>query len=271
MKNILFILVVASVFCALPSHASDERLEVVQSRGLEQKFILTSPKKTPVASVILIAGSSGKLNLRSSTTGSVTYDEGWQYKNLVKTRQMYADRGFLVATIDAPSDRKKMNLIWRMTEDHSEDIDAVVTFLKKQANVPIWVVGSSSGSTSAANAGINLNQSINGIVLTSTVTKSKKKWKMYKEFPNGVINMNLSEVTVPVLVISHKKDKCEVTPPKKIDLLANQFTSSPKVEKTVFSGGHKGKRGPCVGGSHHGFLGIEKDVVNRIASFIKSN
>jgi hypothetical protein len=43
-----------------------------------------------------------------------------------------------------------------MTEAHSEDIDAVVKFLKKQANIPIWVIGSSSGSTSAANAGINL-------------------------------------------------------------------------------------------------------------------
>jgi hypothetical protein len=156
MKNILFILVVASMFCAMQSHASDERLEVVQSRGLEQKFILTSPKKTPVASVILIAGSSGKLNLRSSTTGSVTFDEGWQYNNLVKTRQMYADRGFLVATIDAPSDREKIDGFWRTSEAHSDDIDAVVKFLKKQANIPIWVIGSSSGSTSAANAGINL-------------------------------------------------------------------------------------------------------------------
>lgn len=239
MKYILLTLVVASIFCAMQSHASREKLEIVQSRGLEQKFILTSPKTPPVASVILIAGAYGDLNLNSSATGSVTYDEGWQYNNLVKTRQMYADRGFLVATIDSPSDHKKMNLVWRMTEAHSEDIDAVVKFLKKQANVPIWIIGTSSGSISAANAGINLNQSINGIVLTSSLTKSKKKWKIYKKFPNGVIDMNLAQITVPVLVISHKNDKCESTPPKNIDLLANHFTSSPKVEKKVFLGGIK--------------------------------
>ena len=157
----------------------------------------------------------------------------------MKSRWMFADRGFLVATIDAPSDREKIDGFWRTSEAHSDDIDAVVKFLKKQANVPIWIIGTSQGSFSAANAGIRLNQSINGIVLTSSWTKSKTNWKIYKEFPNGVIDMNLAEVTVPVLVVSHKNDKCEVTPPKNIDLLANQFTSSPKVEKKVFLGGIK--------------------------------
>lgn len=250
--------------------ASRERLEVVQSRGLEQKFILTSPKKTPVANVILIAGGHGKINFRSSS-GSVRWEWG-KYTFALRTRWMFVDSGFLVATIDAPSDRKKMDPIWRMSEAHSEDIDAVVKFLKKQANVPIWIIGSSRGSFSTANAGIRLNQSINGIVLTSPVTKSVKMYEGYKEFPDGIINMNLAQVKVPVLVISHKNDKCEPTPAKNIDLLANQFTASPKVDKIVFSGGDgadSDKR--CGKGSAHGFAGIEKDVVDRIASFIKSN
>lgn len=266
-KTAAFI-VVAALGLPLSVQAGSENLERVDSRGLEQKFVLTTPEANPVASVILLAGGHGKLDL-SSFFGSVNF--GWGAKNnLVRTRDAYAKQGFLVATMDAPSNRKKMNAIWRMSEDHAEDISAVAKYLKEKADVPVWVIGTSMGSFSAANAGIRLDNQIDGIVLTSSITKSKSKWKIYDEYPNGIIDMDLVKITKPVLVISHKDDECALTPASDINSLASRFTSSSKVEVEVFTGGDTPISDPCKALSAHGFLGIEDKVVEKIAAFIKS-
>jgi len=245
-----------------------ESLESVQSRGETHKFILTRPDSAPVASVILLAGGHGKLSL-GSFLGSPSI--GWgKNNNLVRTRQDYADQGFLVATLDAPPSRKKMNAVWRMGEEHAQDIAAVAAFLKQQADVPVWVIGTSMGSFSAANAGARLGDLIDGIVLTSSVTQSKRKWKIYDSHPNGVIDMPLAQVSDPVLVISHEDDGCNLTPADDLDRLAGAFSGSPRVEKALFSGGDTPRSDPCKALSAHGFLGIEQQVVERIAAFIKA-
>ena len=269
MKKLYTLFVLVLTLGSTLSYASSEALEHVDSRGLEQKFVLTKPEGKPVASVILLAGGHGKLDL-SSFLGSVNF--GWGAKNnLVRTRELYANQGYLVATMDAPSNRNRMNAIWRMSEEHAEDINAVAKYLKAKSDVPVWVIGTSMGSFSAANAGIRLNNSIDGIVLTSSVTQSKSKWKIYREFPNGIINMDLVKATKPVLVISHKNDECALTPASDINTLASKFTSSSKVEVEVFTGGDSPISDPCEALSAHGFLGIEDKVVERISAFINSN
>ena len=164
---------IAMLAAAGTAFALDENLISIETgRGVEQKFVLTKPNQTPVASVILFAGGHGKLSL-SSFPGSVRF--GWGRKNnLVRTRNLYAQHGFMVATVDAPSDRKKMNAAWRMGSKHAKDIAAVITYLKKQADVPVWVIGTSMGSFSAANMGIRLKDKVAGVVLTSSITRSKK-------------------------------------------------------------------------------------------------
>jgi hypothetical protein len=264
------VIVFTSMF-AIPVSFAAERVESVTSRGLSQKFVLTTTEeRTPVAGVILLAGGHGKLDVGSSS-GSVTFGWGGQ-NNLVRTRKMYADQGFIVATMDAPADQGKMNAIWRMSKSHAQDIRSVAEYLKQKANVPVWVIGTSMGSFSAANAGINLTGVIDGIVLTSSITRSERSWKIYHEFPNGVVNMNLSKVTVPVLIASHEADECDLSPAKDIELLASQFKSSKKVQTIVFSGAHRRtKSDPCGALSAHGYLDIENEVVLKISSFIKSN
>ena len=250
--------------------AFDERLISVETgREAEQKFVLTSPNQAPAASVVLFPGGHGKLSL-SSFIGSVSF--GWgRNNNLVRTRNFYAQHGFLTATVDAPSDRKKMNAAWRMGSKHAKDIAAVIIYLKKQADVPVWVIGTSMGSFSAANMGIRLKDNVAGVVLTSSITRSNKRWRVYDEYPRGVISMDLSAVTAPVLVVSHEDDQCQLTPASDIDDLANGFTKAQHVEKQLFSGGDPPMSDPCQALSQHGFLGIEQQVVDAIATFIMSN
>ena len=251
------------------AYAVEESVKKVTSRGVVQKFILTKPDGAPKASLVLLAGGHGKLSL-GSFFGAVSV--GWGQDNfVVRTRKNYAKKGFLVATVDAPADKSSMNAIWRMSDDHAKDIAVVVGYLKQLADVPVWIIGTSMGSFSAANIGIRLNAEISGVVFTSSITRSSPKWAIYYNHPNGVMDMALSKITVPVLVVSHKDDGCTLTPAADITKLAGKFTASKKVEETVFSGGHDSGQNPCYARTHHGFLGIEKKVVKKISLFIQSN
>ena len=262
--------VIIVMFLGIPSaYAIEESLHTVSSRGADQKFLLAKPDDKPIASVILFAGGYGGLSL-SSFLGSPSI--GQRKTNfLVRTRKQFAVHGFLVATVDAPEDSPKMNPPWRMGNKHAVDISAVIAFLKQQADVPVWAVGTSFGTFSAANMGIRLKDSIYGIVLTSPITDIPTKFDLYKEYPRGTINMELDKVTGPVFIASHEDDECPRTPPENISDLADQFTSSKNLENVVFSGGDSPKSKPCHGRSQHGFFGIESKVVDAIAEFIVSN
>jgi pimeloyl-ACP methyl ester carboxylesterase len=250
--------------------AIDESVETVTSRGeVEQRFVLTKPDQSPLASLILLAGGHGGLQV-SSYFGSPNF--GWGERNfVVRTRKQYARHGLLVATIDAPSDRKKMNAKWRMSKKHAEDVSAVVAYLKRQKDVPVWIVGTSMGTFSAASIAAKLKNKIDGVVLTSSVTRSRPKWNIAGAYPNGIIDINLAKVTAPVFIVSHEDDQCEVTPPGDIQRLAESFSNSEGVEFRLFSGGDEPVSDACEAGSQHGFLGIESQVVDAIVSFIKGH
>lgn len=250
-------------------HALDERVETVATRGVEQRFILTRPEGEPVATLLLFAGGHGKLAL-GSASGRPTIAWG-RNNNLVRTRADYARQGFLVATLDAPSDRDRMNAIWRMGGEHARDIAAVAAFLRRQADVPVWVVGTSMGSFSAANAAVRLGGQVDGVVLTSAVTRSKRKWKIHSDYPNGVIDMDLERYSGPVMLVSHAQDGCALTPAADIDRLAAAFSAATRVAKKVLSGGDAPRSGPCKALSHHGFLGIEQQLVDAVATFVRDN
>jgi dienelactone hydrolase len=258
----------ALLVSAGPAPAEVASLVSVQSaRGVKQAFILIKPEK-PTASVILFAGGLGKLGLKSATTMA------WGRLNfLVRTREKFAAHGFMVAVVDAPSDRTQNGMpgSFRMTSRHAQDIDAVVGYLKKQANVPVWLVGTSLGTFSSANGAIAL-KSVGGLVLTSTITRSLPHWPIAKQVPDAVASMKLYAVTVPTLIVSHKDDGCDVTPAVDSAKLAKRLTGSRKVEIAIVEGGSPPQsNNPCEAMTQHGFLGIEGQAVDRIAQFIKSN
>ena len=70
------------------------------SRGVRQSFLLTKPDN-PAAAVILFAGGHGALGLTGA--GKMKWGAG---NFLVRTRGMFAEHGFMVAVVDAPSDRQ---------------------------------------------------------------------------------------------------------------------------------------------------------------------
>lgn len=253
---------------AIPARAQEASLVSVQTpRGAKQAFILIKPAK-PVAAVILFAGGHGALHLKSATS------MGWGAGNfLVRTREQFAAQGFMVAVVDAPSDQqgeRGMNALFRMSSAHAADIGAVVGYLKKQADVPVWLVGTSMGTFSAAGVGIAI-KNVAGVVLTSTITRSQPNWHIRQSHPNGVASMGLSAITVPTLIMSHRNDACDITPASDAPKLTSALAKSRKVDVVLLDGGSAPISEPCEARSQHGFYGIEGQAVGAIAQFIKSN
>jgi hypothetical protein len=248
--------------------AHKQSIVEIKTRGdVVQKYLLIEPEN-PTASVILFAGGHGGLEVQSYTFG----DPGvkWGEKNfLVKTREMFADNGLLVAVIDSPSDNLKMRAVWRMGQEHADDVNSVIKSLKEKHNVPVWLVGTSMGTFSATNAAIRINPGVDGLVLTSSVTIGNKSIK--QSHPKGILEMDFSKITVPSLIVSHKGDKCAVTPPEDSEEIKNALSNAKKVEVFYYTGGNKPKSEPCQALSEHGFYGIEEDVVNDICKYIKEN
>jgi hypothetical protein len=80
--------------------------------------------------------------------------------------------------------------------------------------------------------------------------------------------MALSEITVPTLIMSHREDGCNDSPPADAAML---LTRSSKVEIALLDGGDPPQSSPCEANAAHGYFGIEAEAVDTIANFINSN
>jgi pimeloyl-ACP methyl ester carboxylesterase len=264
--------------------ASASIVYIPTPRGVQQPFILIKPDHA-IASVILFAGGNGVLRLNRVPPPAVDAYAFVAGNFLVRSREKFAGRDFMVAVIDVPSDQQKgMSPSFRISKDQAIDIGAVADYLKSQADVPVWLVGTSAGSWSAACGAIGANRdgiatgSIDGLVLTSTVTRiapgsafAKVFPEIASDYPDGVMSMALPEIRVPTLIVSHSEDACEATPAADAPALAKRLTQAVKVEIALLSGGDPPRSAPCEAYAAHGYYGIETQAVDRIADFITVN
>lgn len=256
----------AALWLAISSaQAAGARLVTIKTpRGASQAFILIEPAK-PVASLILFAGGHGALGLKSATAMH------WGAANfLVRTRDQFVAAGFAVAVIDAPSDRATgMTASFRMSADHAGDIGAVADYLKAEAPAPIWLAGTSMGTFSAANGAIAGHA--DGLVLTSTITRAHPHWDIAARMPDGVADMALARIGVPVLVLANRDDACAQSPPAGAALIKRRLSKAKPVEVVMLKGGWPPASSACQAKAQHGYYGTEREAVGAIARFIKAN
>jgi len=257
--------ILLSLTLSITAFAANEELVSLQTRdGVEQKYILIKPD-SPQAAVILFAGGKGALDLGGGLFGGVTIN--WGKNNfLVRTREQFANHGLMVAVVDAPGDKQgKKGMLggFRSSSAHVTDIDAVIADLRQRAAVPVWLVGTSRGTESAANLAIHSGQNPHGLVLTSTMSEPNNKG-------TAVTEMAIDRIRIPTLIVAHREDGCNKTPPEGAEQIRSGLSNAGKVEVLYVSGGQE-QGDPCKAMSHHGFLGIEAEVVSAIAGFIKAN
>jgi dienelactone hydrolase len=242
----------------LTSISSAASVEDVSSRDVHIRLLIGIPP-SPVAVVVLFAGGHGALDIHSD--GQIAWGGG---NFLVRSRKLFQEQGSITVVIDAPTDKLASGMHrFRDTEDHAKDIAAVIRYLRTTFDHPIWLVGTSRGTESVANAAIRLEADLpDGIVLTSSMLKWNNKG------PN-LLSMKLDKITIPTLIVHHKSDDCKVTPYDKVESLRKGLTSSPKVDVLEYQGGQP-EGGVCNAYHYHGYRGIEEDVVKDISQWIKT-
>ena len=237
-------------------HAQSTQVVDLPSRpGVTQRILVIKPDQ-PKAAVVLFAGGDGAIALESDgRIGKLTGNF------LIRTRGQFAAHGLLTVVIDAPSDVPHLGGT-RQTAKHVADVKAVLAWLRAQATVPVWLVGTSRGTQSVAYIATQLSRADggpDGIVLTSSVVSDKRS--------RAVPEMPLELIHVPVLVTHHKEDSCRVCRYGDVPLLMDKLTTPPRRELIVFEGGVS-EGDPCGARAYHGYNGIEREVVDRIAAWI---
>jgi pimeloyl-ACP methyl ester carboxylesterase len=228
--------------------------------GVTQRMLVLSPQ-TPKAAVILFAGGHGGLQI--SSDGSF----GWGENNfMVRTRYLFADQGLLVAVVDAPSDHQSPPYLasYRQESGHVTDIKTVIAWVRKQAKVPVWLIGTSRGTQSAAYIATELAgpEGPDGLVLSSTILTDNKS--------RPVPAMPLDRLHIPVLVVHHEQDGCSHCPFSNVPHLVEKFSKAPKKQLLKFNGGQN-RGDPCKALAYHGFNGLDREVVGQIVAWILTN
>ncbi|WP_434514686.1 alpha/beta hydrolase [Dechloromonas sp. ARDL1] len=232
----------------------------IPTRPEVSQRLLVIPAASPRATVILLAGGHGGLGIFAN--GSFRWGEG---NFLIRSRQMFAEQGLNVVIVDAPSDRQNAPYLagFRQTAEHAADIKAVIAWARVQYPGPVWLVGTSRGTQSAAFIGTQLQgpDGPDGLVLTATILSDNKG--------RAVPAMALDKLRIPVLLVHHEQDGCSHCAYADIPGLQEKLRHLPRTGLLSFQGG--ANRGdPCEAYAHHGFNGLEKEVVAQIATWILS-
>jgi pimeloyl-ACP methyl ester carboxylesterase len=229
--------------------------------GITLRVLIETPAQ-PTRAVILFNGGPGIVTIDNA--GKVTWGHG---NFLIRSRQNWSGYGFLVAVVDAPSDWQKPSEglgMFRYAQAHADDIAQVIQLVRSRVTGSVWLVGTSRGTISAANAAIRLKSGgPDGIVLTSSMVSTRGR--------DDLFIMDLAQIRVPVLIVHHRDDGCIAAAPGMVPRLADALVNAPKREVMMFEGGAPSRSDPCEPWAPHGYIGIEGKVVGEIARWIKTN
>jgi hypothetical protein len=246
-------------------------VEVKVRPGVTVKYLALVPNIKPRHAVILFAGGNGLLNLQPN--GSIGTNLSGNF--LVRSRDRFVKRNLFVAVVDTPNQVAIAGNV-RLSAQYAQDMAHVIADVRDRIldGGKVWLVGTSSGTISAASIGArlplvtppikdNLNRP-DGIILTSTQTTV-----VAGLCGRTVFNAKLAAVNVPALVASHLADGCKCSPPKTSVKVIAALAGAPAKQNVTFTGGDPPKsKDPCMAMTPHGFLGVEDKVVAAIVDFI---
>src|SRR5437763_14324970 len=237
---------------ALPLSAQNFSTDIPLPSGGSERVLFAAPA-APYAILIMFPGATGIVEISASGT---TTNRNF----LVRTLPLWVAEGFAVEVLASPNGASLLGQ--RHTPGYLVAIDRAVDFARSRANAPIWLVGTSQGSTAAANGAAHLGGKIAGLVLTSSVTRPNRSGETVFDSEPGLIPQ-------PALIVANQGDTCRATPPGDAPSVAAALARSPRKE-VVFVASDQIQSDPCEALSPHGFLGIEPAVVHRISDWIRA-
>jgi predicted alpha/beta-hydrolase family hydrolase len=223
--------------------------------GVTQSFVIADMAgHAPQAVALLYVGGGGAIRLRMEE-GRVKFGA----RNfLPRSRDEFARNGIVPVVMDAPSDRDELSDQYRASDEQAVDARAVVGELKKRyAGLPVYIVGTSRGTLSAAYVGRALGADIAGVVLSSSlfVAPGRRAGFSLRDF-------DYASLKAPLLFVHHRDDSCVATPYAEAARLAERY---PLIS---VRGGKPAESPPCEPLAPHGFYGKEAETVEAIAAWM---
>lgn len=251
-RPLLFALAIALLWLNRPASAQGVAADVPLESGSER--VLFAGPSNPRAILIMLPGGDGIVDIGNGAASGRLANNF-----LVRTLPIWLGQGFAVEILGSPQNASLLGQ--RHTPAYATAIDRAIDFARTRANAPVWLVGTSQGSTAAANGAARLGGKVAGVVRTSSVTRQNQSGET-------VFDSNPGAIAVPALVVANQGDTCASTPPADAALLAGYLTRAPRKEVILVQSGDI-RSAPCEAMSPHGFLGIESQVVQRIADWIR--
>ena len=227
--RLAFPLAIATLLLACGLAAADETVTIGGSRA-----ILIKPA-APRGSVILLPGGDGAIH--ADDQGGI---HALKLNQLVRTRQAYASRGLVVLVADAGT-----------------DLAAAIDYMAAIKR-PVTVIGTSRGTLRAAQ-GIARGARPDALVLTSGFLSRESG-----SGENVMAILGSPAALPPTLVIHHQADSCRATLPAGVEPFIKWSAGKARV---VWLNGGAENGDPCQAGGHHGFNGLDGQVVEHAASF----
>jgi hypothetical protein len=253
----------AFAFCGAPNAARAAEAEAVT---IDTTFIvktppvrLDRPARAARASVVLMTGGNGMLGL--DATGTIIDSTG---NFLIRSANLFLSNGLNVMMADvAPAHPAGISNASRLSATHAAELQGFINAAFNRWGKPVWVVGTSDGSISTVTAGgfRPALAGLRGVVITSPVTQLALA-------DQPTFSLYASRITLPALVVWHQDDHCSVSPPAGSAALFAAIPSTDKASRT-FEHGHSVATDPCGAFSEHGYAGLEEEVVEKIAEFIR--
>lgn len=218
----------------------------------------------PSGSVILLAGGHGNLDL--GRDGRI----GWGARNqVVRTRHEYAARGLVAIVPDVATDFKAGSgtaAEYRWSESHARDL-AVLTAYAAELAKPVYVVGTSRAALSVAALAsrAELQPQPDAVVITSGMLMDTGGAQ-----PSVQRNVaNLERMRGPMLLVFHKDDRCPFTPPASAEAFRALARGARTFDIKLLSGGAAAQSDPCEALSAHGFIGLDREVVDTVVTWLE--
>jgi hypothetical protein len=236
------------------------------------KFVLSIavPEAKPSAVLILLPGGNGLADLDGD--GCARALKG---NSLIRAMPEFNKGGAVTALADAPADWRGRDGLatFRAEASHAEALGVAIAEMRKRFGVPVWLLGTSRGAISAANAASRLagDTRPDGVVITSPVSagaRANQPWVLH-----DVFMFPLDRIAIPLLVLGHAKDLCLRSPPANVPRIADKATASPRKQAAIMEGGPGSNAKPgdlaaCEGRQPHGFLDQESEMAAGILRFV---
>jgi hypothetical protein len=237
------------------SSADDGVVEDLPLQGGGFQRVLYSPARRDTKGIIVMfPGGTGEIDIEKS--GRVKNAKNF----VVRSDDLWRERGYGIVLVDAIEHQSMRGQ--RSSAAYAELTKRIVEFAHRQANVPVWVLGTSQGSIAAMNAASHAGATqLAGLILTESVS-------ILGGSHETVFDAHPEDVHVPSLVVANVDDRCKVAPPSMAQSIAQAIRHAPTTVLTV-SGGEQRSRDDCASLSAHGYYGIEEKVVDNIVDWMQ--